>query len=146
MTGDANRPEPFLNLLVQDCKTKVYSIPGECSVTCGVGLRPVERVVAIAQQKNLLGKDCTETPGRRQGQPEPCDTNQICPTDPPEPTNPPEAPEATDGIGVRIGLDGKGRYPLKKVVNFRALPETGGFTHGRIFWPFFSFSLRLAVH
>ena len=78
-------------------------------MTCGVGLRPVERVVAIAQQKNLLGKDCTETPGRRQGQPEPCDTNQICPTDPPEPTNPPEAPEATDGIGVRIGLDGKGK-------------------------------------
>ena len=107
MTGDAKRPEPFLNLLVQDCKTEVYSIPGECSVTCGVGLRPVERVVAIVQPKNLLGKDCTETPGRRPGQPEPCNTNQICPTDPPETTYPPETNNTPDGIGVRIGLDGK---------------------------------------
>jgi len=105
--GDVKRPEPFLNLLVQDCKTEVYSIPGECTVTCGVGLRPVERVVAIVQQKNLLGKDCTETPGRRPGQPEPCNTNQICPTDPPETTYPPETTNAPDGIGVRIGLDGE---------------------------------------
>jgi len=104
---DAERPEPFLNLLVKDCKTEVYSMPGDCSVTCGVGLRPVERVVAIVQQKNLLGKDCPETPGKRPGQPQPCDTNLICPTDPPEP---PEAPETTNppnSIGVRIGLDGE---------------------------------------
>ena len=107
MTGDAEKPEPFLNLLVKDCKTEVYSIPGQCSVTCGIGLRPVERVVAIVQQKNLLGKDCPETPGKQPGQPEPCDTNLICPTDPPEPTEAPETTDTPDGIGVRIGLDGK---------------------------------------
>ena len=33
----------------------------------------------------------------------------------------------------------KGRHPLKKVANFRALPESGGggFTDAQIFWPFF---------
>ena len=37
-------------------------------------------------------------------------------------------------------LAGKGRHPLKKVANFRALPESGGTgsTHARIFWPFFN--------
>ena len=33
----------------------------------------------------------------------------------------------------------KGRHPLKKVANFRALPESGGggFSDAQIFWPFF---------
>ena len=33
----------------------------------------------------------------------------------------------------------QGRHPLKKVANFRALPESGGggFTDAQIFWPFF---------
>ena len=128
MTGDDERPEPFLNLLVKDCKTEVYSIPGQCSVTCGIGLRPVERVVAIVQQKNLLGKDCPETPGKRPGQPEPCDTNLTCPTDPPEPT---ETTDTPGGIGVRIGLDGKTGYSLMTTFSAKIIPSSVNYTHNQ---------------
>ena len=65
----------------------------------------MERVVTITQQQRGLGKQCAETPGKRKMQPEDCDTNTICPTDPPE--APDETTDGLGGVGVRLGSDGK---------------------------------------
>jgi len=65
----------------------------------------VERVVTVTQQKRgPLGKECKETPGKWQEQQE-CNTNIICPTDPPETPN--ETTDEPGGIGVRNGFGGK---------------------------------------
>ena len=95
--------EPFL-FLGPDCKTETSFTRGQCSVTCGTGVRPVERVVTVTQQKRGLGKECKETPGKWQEQQE-CNTNIICPTEPPE--TPDETTDGTGGIGVRNGFGGK---------------------------------------
>ena len=64
----------------------------------------MERVVTVTQQKRGLGKECKETPGKWQEQQE-CNTNIICPTEPPE--TPDETTDGPDGIGVRNGFGGK---------------------------------------
>ena len=65
----------------------------------------MDRVVTIIQQKTGLGRECPELPRRQPMQPEDCDTNIFCPTDPPE--APDEATDGPGGIGVRFGSDGK---------------------------------------
>ena len=64
----------------------------------------MERVVTVTKQQRGLGKQCTETPGKRKMQPEACDTHTICPTDPPE--APDETTDRADVLGVRFGSDG----------------------------------------
>merc|ERR1712013_78536 len=83
----------------QDCKTKTFLRRSECSSTCGVGSRSVERVVEIVQPKTGLGK-CNVNPGTELLPPEPCNTGTPCPTS--------EAPGS--GFGGRSGVEEEGTF------------------------------------